>query len=249
MPIRIPIIICLTLTILAATAEDSPVHSGKSWDFHQHGPLRVDADNRRLEHADGTPFLWLADTAWELFHRLDRAEVEMYLEKRRAQGFTVIQAVALAELNGLNTPNAYGSRPLADNDPSRLWVTEGNDPADPQQYDYWDHVDYVFDVAAAKGIAIALVLTWGDKIPQVGTVPTWGSGPRVFTAANARAYGQAFAQRYGHRPNLIWINGGDRKGILNLEVWNALAAGVTDVDQHRHLMTYHPCDSPHVTGS
>jgi Protein of unknown function (DUF4038) len=228
----------LSLAVSAAAAEPEP-HLGKAWDY-DHGPLRVDADQHRLEHADGTPFLWLADTAWELFHRLDRADVELYLEKRRAQGFTVIQAVALAELNGLNVPNAHGARPLVDNDPARLWVTEGNDPADPKQYDYWDHVDYAFDVAAAKGMAIALVPTWGDKIPQVGMAPTWGLGPRVFTPANAKAYGQALAKRYGHRPNLIWVIGGDRVGNLNLEVWNALAAGITEVDQNRHLMTYHP---------
>jgi hypothetical protein len=28
----------------------------------------------------GQPFFWLGDTAWELFHRLKRAEAEKYLE-------------------------------------------------------------------------------------------------------------------------------------------------------------------------
>lgn len=31
--------------------------------FHQHGPVRVARDHRHLEHGDGTPFFWLADTA------------------------------------------------------------------------------------------------------------------------------------------------------------------------------------------
>jgi hypothetical protein len=57
--------------------------------------------------ADGRPFFWLGDTAWELFHRLNREEATRYLEDRASKGFTVIQAVALAELDGLNTPNAY----------------------------------------------------------------------------------------------------------------------------------------------
>lgn len=83
-----------------------------------HGNLRVTADGHRLEHTDGTPFLYLGDTAWELFHRLNREEAETYLEKRRGQGFTVIQAVALAELGGVTTPNAYGDLPLIDADPS-----------------------------------------------------------------------------------------------------------------------------------
>jgi hypothetical protein len=89
----------------------SPLLPAQSWD------LRVSENNRFLTHATGVPFLWLGDTAWELFHRLDREDAERYLENRRQKGFTVIQAVALAELDGLNTPNPYGERPLFDNDP------------------------------------------------------------------------------------------------------------------------------------
>ena len=34
------------------------------------GKLRVAANHRYLEYDDGTPFFYLGDTAWELFHRL-----------------------------------------------------------------------------------------------------------------------------------------------------------------------------------
>ena len=46
--------------------------------------LRISADRRYFVTADGAPFFYLADTAWELFHRLDRAEAEMYLSDRAA---------------------------------------------------------------------------------------------------------------------------------------------------------------------
>src|SRR5688572_22216910 len=81
--------------------------------------LKVSENKRFLVHADGRPFFYLGDTAWELFHRLNRPEVDTYFEDRAKKGFTVIQAVALAELDGLNTPNAYGHRPLVDNDPTK----------------------------------------------------------------------------------------------------------------------------------
>jgi hypothetical protein len=42
----------------------------------------------------------LGDTAWELFHRLKREEADKYLENRAEKGFTVIQAVAISELDG-----------------------------------------------------------------------------------------------------------------------------------------------------
>jgi hypothetical protein len=63
---------------------------------------------------DGKDFFWLGDTGWELFHRLDRKQADFYLETRKRQGFTVIQAVVLAEFDGLHTPNAYGDLPLID---------------------------------------------------------------------------------------------------------------------------------------
>ncbi|MFZ0283370.1 MAG: DUF4038 domain-containing protein, partial [Bacteroidales bacterium] len=90
--------------------------NGPSVDF-SHGKLKISGNHRFLIHEDGTPFFYLGDTGWELFHRLNKEETEKYLENRRAKGFTVIQAVALAELDGLNTPNAEGNKPLIDNDP------------------------------------------------------------------------------------------------------------------------------------
>lgn len=101
---------------------------------------RLRSENRRfLEHRDGTPFLYLGDTAWELFHRLTREDAERYLELRRAQGFTVIQAVVLAEFDGLTAPNANGDRPLKDNDPGQ-----------PNEA-YFAHVDWIVKKAAEKG--------------------------------------------------------------------------------------------------
>src|SRR5687768_3613596 len=67
--------------------------------------LKVSDNKRYLVKDDGTPFFYLGDTAWELFHRLNREEAERYLKNRAKKQFTVIQAVVLAELDGLNDPN------------------------------------------------------------------------------------------------------------------------------------------------
>ena len=69
--------------------------------------LKVSPNHRFVVTAAGRSFFWLGDTAWELFHRLNREEAGHYLQRRAAQGFTIIQAVALAGLDGLKTPNAY----------------------------------------------------------------------------------------------------------------------------------------------
>src|SRR5688572_30626223 len=116
-------------------------------------PLRLKvSDNRRfLVTEGGEPFFYLGDTAWELFHRLNREEAGRYLQNRADKKFTVIQAVVLAELDGLNTPNAYGHRPL-----------EGNDPARPNAA-YFEHVDWIVNRAESLGLTIGMLPTWGDK--------------------------------------------------------------------------------------
>ena len=50
--------------------------------------LRVSENGRFLVTADGRPFFWLGDTAWELFHRLTREDAERYLQNRAGRRFT-----------------------------------------------------------------------------------------------------------------------------------------------------------------
>ncbi len=69
--------------------------------------LKISEDKRHFVTQDNEPFFWLGGTAWELIHRLTKDEIDLYLTDRAEKGFTVIQTVVLAELDGLNTPNAY----------------------------------------------------------------------------------------------------------------------------------------------
>ena len=186
--------------------------------------LKVSTNKRFLAHDDGQPFFYLGDTAWELFHRLDRTDAAFYLEDRAAKGFTVIQAVALAEFDGLHTPNAFGEFALHNDDPTR-----------PNEA-YFKHIDFVVDRAAALGVHIGMLPTWGDKWN-----PKWGVGPLIFNPENARAYGKWLGQRYADAP-LIWILGGDRavETDAQRDTIAAMAEGLREGDGGRHLITFHP---------
>jgi len=192
--------------------------------------LKVSENKRFLVKADGAPFFYLGDTAWELFHRLKKEEAETYLKQRASLGYTVVQAVALAEFDGLNAPNAYGHKPLIDNDPAKPDVKDGPDN------DYWDHVDAVVDLANANGIYVGLLPTWGDKWNK-----KWGQGPEIFTAQNAEVYGEWIGKRYKDK-GIIWILGGDRpiENDAHREITRAMARGVKKGDGGAHLMTFHP---------
>ena len=72
--------------------------------------LKVSANHRFLVYDNGMPFFYLGDTAWELFHRLNREDAARYLENRAHQGFTVIQCVFSNE-GGPGQTNTYGCTP------------------------------------------------------------------------------------------------------------------------------------------
>ena len=202
--------------------------------------VRVSDDGRFLVTEDGRPFFYLGDTAWELFHRLTRDEAVRYLQLRADQGYTAIQAVVLAELDGITVPNAYGDLPLVDRDPTRPAMTPGSDPSDRASYDYWDHVDFIVREAERRGLHVAMLPTWGRWVinPQ-------NPSDVIFTEANAEAYGRWIGKRYAEHP-IIWVLGGDRKteGVEN--VWRAMARGIAigtsgREDYDKVMMTFHPC--------
>jgi len=192
--------------------------------------LKVSENHRYLQTEDGKPFFWLGDTAWELFHRLNREDVIQYLDNRAENGYTVIQTVALAEIEGLRTPNPYGHLPLINNDPSKPAVQDG------PNNDYWDHVDFVVSEANKRGIYIGFLPTWGDKWNK-----KWGEGPEIFTPANAASYGEWVGKRY-QNAGVVWILGGDRpiENETHKEIIRSMARGVRAGDQGKHLITYHP---------
>jgi hypothetical protein len=183
---------------------------------------------------DGKNFFWMGDTGWELFHRLNREQADQYLKIRSSQGFSVIQAVVLAEFDGLHTPNAYGDLALLNDDPTT-----------PNE-NYFKHVDYIIDRAAEYGLVIGLLPTWGDKVTK-----SWGVGPVIFTPENAQIYGRWLGNRYKNYKNIIWILGGDRnpQNATELKIWESMAAGIEEgvAVNGNALITYHP--QPNEEGS
>ncbi len=186
--------------------------------------LHVSDNQRFLVTADGHPFFWQGDTAWELFHRLDRKDAESYLRTRASQRFNVVQAVVLAELDGLSEPNANGDRPLSDNDPLR--------PVEK----YFDHVEAVVRMANDLGIYVGLLPTWGDKWNK-----KWGVGPEIFNTNNAAAYGEWLGRRF-RDAGIVWIVGGDRpvESDHHKAIIRSMALGLRRGDGGAHLITFHP---------
>jgi hypothetical protein len=203
----------LVFTTLATQAQQLPF-------------LKISSNKRYFQTADGKPFFWLGDTGWLLFVKCTREEAIQYLQTRKEQGFNVVQVMILHEMR--STKNAYGDSALIRRNVATPAVTPGNSFSDPTAYDYWDHMDFIINEAAKRGIYMAMVPVWGSNVKN-----------GLVSKQQAAIYAKFLADRYKNKSNIIWLNGGDLKGSDSTEIWKTLGATLKKNDP-KHLMTFHP---------
>jgi hypothetical protein len=188
--------------------------------------LKISENRRFFAQRGGKPFFWLGDTGWLLFVKCSREETLEYLETRRRQGFNVVQIMILHDLK--KSENFYGDAPVAGLDIAKPLVTNGKNYQNADEYDYWDHVEWVTDEAARRGIFTALVPIWGSNVKS-GAV----SEPQ------AKAYAEFLAERFRDKPNIIWLNGGDIRGDGYEKIWKTIGSTLRRHDPN-HLIGFHP---------
>ncbi|MGN0281080.1 MAG: glycoside hydrolase family 140 protein [Prevotella sp.] len=208
---KICLVISLALMLLSVGAK--PTESQRKT-----GRLKVSANGRFLQYDDGTPFFWLGETGWLLPERLNRDEAAFYLRRCAEAGYNVVQ---VQTVNGVPAFNTYGKMSMPKGfDFSTIDTEEG--------YGYWQHMDYIIDLAEKNGIYIGMVCVWGGVV-KAGMVDV----------NQAKLYGKFLAERYKDCKNIVWIIGGDIQGNIKTEVWDALATTIRSIDKN-HLMTFHP---------
>ena len=202
----------LVLTLLLSIAGSAQLQS-----------LKISANKRFFQTADGKPFFWLGDTGWLLFIKCKKEDAIRYLDDRKQKGFNVIQVMLIHDVK--LAVNVYGDSSIHNGDVSKP-VLNDEHIVDDLKYGYWDHVDFIINEAAKRGIYMALV-------------PVWGSNVKYINEAEAKSYATFLANRYKNKSNIIWLNGGDIKGTDGLNVWKTIGKTIRSIDK-KHLMTFHP---------
>lgn len=187
--------------------------------------LQVSENKRYLMTENGDPFFWMGDTGWLLFSKLDRQEAVKYLDDRAAKGFNVIQVMVLHQLKMVN---AYGDSALVDGDVAVPRLTAGSSFQDAEAYDFWDHVDYLVQLAEQRGLYMAMVPVWGSNVKQ-GTI----------SQKQADTYASWLAKRYAGQSNIVWLNGGDIRGSDSTAIWETIGQSLRE-HAPNHLITFHP---------
>jgi hypothetical protein len=192
--------------------------------------LQVSPNGRFLQYADGTPFFYLADTAWMLPNKLTDEEARRLFADRSAKGFTVIQSLIFRDLFVPNSPNVHGVRPFA---------SEADMYAAKLNPKWLDWVVRITKMAAEHGLVMAWLPTWGDKWTKHNN----SAGPVIFDEdSKAEAYGRDLSEALGECDNVIWVLGGDSHvgTPAQADIIRAMARGLRSGASRDRLITFHP---------
>jgi hypothetical protein len=189
-------------------------------------PLHLEAGKRYLLDAQNRPFLIQGDTPWSLIARLTRENVDLYLEKRRQQGFNAVMVNLIEHQFTDNPPNnAYGVGPF----------TRAGDFSTPNEA-YFAHAEYVIAKARENGMVVLLAPAYQG---YQGGSEGWYQELRANGTAKLRTYGQWVANRFKNYDNIIWVQGGDYDAP-DKTLARAIANGIRDVDTAgKWLQTFH----------
>jgi hypothetical protein len=231
-----------------ATNADDPGLHGRTGALHarpydgpsalyRHGRVRAAPSGRTLEHADNTPFLWLADTWWMgASPRLDWPDgFRRLTDDRVRKGFNTIQIV-IGPLPDFCATTATWD-PQQANEGGWPWEQDFAriNPA------FFDHVDLRMAFMIDQGLMPCVVGMWGYYLPFMGV-------DRV------KQHWRYLIARYGAYP-VIWCLAGEctmptyaRHGTPEFERdremqeagWTEVARYVRDLDPWSTLQTVHP---------
>ncbi len=197
--------------------------------------LKLSSNGRYLTTSDGTPYLVMADAAWNLLHMLSTDSAKWYLSQRAQEGFNTFEIwlPSFASDNGVQTwpvTNRYGDAPFTGT-PFQSSLNEA----------YWAHADTVIDYGISLGLSFVVFPAYAGYLNNTTADGGWGGEIDAATNHQMYVYGQTFGARYKNRTNIIWGMGGDMKISDYPTTWvrqDSMLKGIQNASD-THLVTNH----------
>jgi hypothetical protein len=192
-------------------------------------PLKISESRRYFVTQQNKPFLYHADTGWQIFSRLTTAEAVEYLAFRKSQGFNTIQVMISMNPDSVNRE---GDKLLDNN----------HDFTKPNEA-YHNHVAKIIAKADSLGLLVVMSQPWLGCCEE-----GYGGNPNKPLLKNgiakAKLYGQYLGRKFSKFKNLFWLMGGDNDPKKDREPLFALIEGLYETAPKHQLMTYH-ASPPH----
>lgn len=199
----------MTLTLATLALAETP--------FEKHGRIRVAKVGTHLEHADGTPFFFLADTCWTGPAFSTEKDWETYLADRKKKGFTAIQ-FNMASPWRVAPTDAEGNVSFTIKD-GKLSLVEA----------FYKRLDARLKAINDAGLLAVPVLVWAHKKGDAG---------KEFTDEQLLDLCKLQEARYA-KAHVLWILAGDNQYSTDTERWKKIGRAVFG-DKPTSPVTTHP---------
>jgi hypothetical protein len=155
-----------------------------------HGPVRPSLDGYTLEHADRTPFFWLADTAWNGALLSSSKDWDFYLGERKRQKFTAVQWVTT---QWRAAPNGDAQGMVAFSGKEKISVNP----------EFFRRLDAKADAVNKAGLVNAPVLLWAIAGRSAS------NNPGAFLPDDQAILLARYMVARWQANDVVWILGGD----------------------------------------
>lgn len=197
------------------------IKNDSQFDIYSKGSIKRSTGNYHLTYADGTPFFYVACTAWNGALKSTDQEWDKYLKQRRDNNYNVIQFVT-TQWRGCEKDQAG----------EVAFTGSGKIEINPA---FFQRLDQKVDEINAHGLIAAPVLLWAL---QSGNGRHFSPG-YYLPDEEAISLAKYLVARYGGN-QVIWILGGDGKYIGEYEQrWKRIGRSVFE-EPHPGLVAQHP---------
>lgn len=208
--VRLLSALVLVLLPTSLRADDNP--------FAKHGKLRVAKSGTYLEHADGTPFFFLADTVWTGPALSTAADWDTYLKDRKKKGFTAIQFNCVSPWR--TAPTDAAGRASYSLEGGKLVPNE----------EFFKQLDERLKAVNDAGLLAVPVLAWAHKKGDAGFDLT---EEQIVTLVKFEV------DRYKDANCLFILAGDARYNAMDAEKWRRIGRAVF-AERPGLLVTTHP---------
>jgi hypothetical protein len=185
----------------SGTLQSAPYRGDNS--LIRHGLLRMSPGRRNVTHADGTPFLVVADTPWALPWRATTEAAQKYAANRQARGFNAVLLMSVQpdqDARGPRSRTEFEGFEVGFED-----LHEGH--LNVLNPDYFQYFDRLVDILINHGI----VPVYQPVFHGYGWKGLRVLGPSADPVEYAR-YCRYLVARFGARP-AMWLVSGDNNGL------------------------------------
>ncbi|XOV94061.1 MAG: DUF4038 domain-containing protein [Bacteroidota bacterium] len=198
------------------------IKNTSSEEIYQRGSVKRNPGKYHLSYSDGTPFFWMACTAWNGALKSTEPEWDQYLTDRKSKGYNTIQFVTTQWRGG-----------EGDRDGRVAFTGSGRIELN---IDFFKRLDGKVDRINEYGLVAAPVLLWA--LPAVRGREL---SPGYFLPQDeAIMLAKYMVARYGGN-QVVWILGGDGEYLFDYEQrWKVIGRGVFGEGMHQGIVAQHP---------